>query len=228
MTRRGFLIAWLFAAGVAAFPAKAADTKGMCLVCQVLHGETEPEPFKAMRTYQGREYGFCSEKCAKAFDADPAGFVPPELPRPAPAFDLKDLTGRGLSNESLAGRVVLLDFWATWCAPCRKSMPELEALHREYAARGLSVVGVSIDEGDPAKVTPKIASFVKGRKLTYPIALDSDSRPAWESFHVKAVPAAFLIDRQGRIVAQWTGATADMKALRARLETLLADPSSAR
>lgn len=79
-------------------------------------------------------------------------------------------------------------------------MPELQALHDRYRARGFTVLGVSIDEGGPAKVK----KFVRG-KYTYPIAMDSETAPAWEAYRVKAVPAAFLIDRDGRIVAQWTG-----------------------
>ena len=96
-------------------------------------------------------------------------------------------------------------------------MPELQALHEKYASRGFAVVGVSIDEGGDAKVR----KFVAGKKLTYPIAVDSGSPAAWEAFRVKAVPAAYLLDAQGRIVAQWTGAPADAKDLEARLESML-------
>jgi peroxiredoxin/YHS domain-containing protein len=199
-------------------PAWAAVKKAMCVVCQVKHGEVEEEPVKAVRTHQGTEYGFCSEDCAKAFDADPAAYVPQGFPRPAPIFAVKDLTGGSISNESLHGKVVLLDFWATWCAPCRKSMPELQALHHKYAARGFTVVGVSIDEGGPGKVKKYVAS----KRITYPIAMDSDKDPAWDAFRVKAVPAAYLLDRQGRIVAQWTGSPADTRALESKLEELLA------
>jgi peroxiredoxin/YHS domain-containing protein len=197
--------------------ATAAPARSACLVCKVTKGEAEEEPVKAVRTHAGKEYGFCSEKCANAFDADPAAYLPPEFPRAAPSFALKDLAGNVLSNESLKGQVVLLDFWATWCAPCRKSMPELQALHAKYADQGLSVVGVSIDAGDPAKV----AKFVASKKFTYPIAVDSEKSPAWDAFRVKAVPAAFLIDREGRIVAQWTGVPASAKELEIRLEELL-------
>lgn len=195
----------------------AASAKAACLVCQVTKGEAEEEPVKAVRSYQGREYGFCSDKCARAFEADPVAYLPPVLPREAPTFTLKDFSGNAITNESLRGNVVLLDFWATWCAPCRKSMPELQAMHEKYVGLGLSVVGVSIDEGDPAKVR----TFVASRKFTYPIAVDSARAPAWDAFRVKAVPAAYLIDREGRIVAQWTGAPPSAKELEARLAELL-------
>jgi len=207
----------LLAVGVVTAGLAAAAKQGVCLVCQVTKGEAEEEALKVVRSYDGKEYGFCSEKCAKAFDADPVAYLPPTFPRPAPSFALNDLSGTALSNESLKGQVVLLDFWATWCVPCRKSMPELQAVHDKYAPRGVRVVGVSIDEGDPAKVK----AFVTSKKFTYPIAIDSQKSPAWDAFRVKAVPAAYLIDREGRIVAQWTGAPPKGSDLEARLEQLL-------
>ena len=196
-----------------------AAEKAVCLVCKVSKGEAAAEPIKAMRRYDGKQYGFCSEKCAKTFEADPAAYVPPSFPRPAPAFALKDLSGAEVSTETLKGKVVLLDFWATWCAPCRKSMPELQALHDKYARRGFSVVGLSIDEGGSAKVKKYVAS----KKFSYPIAVDSEKSPTWDAFRVKAVPAAYLIDREGRIVAQWTGAPANARDLERKLEELLGE-----
>jgi peroxiredoxin/YHS domain-containing protein len=217
MTIAVLLTAVLFVAGVSPRAARATSAKSLCPVCRVMEGATEAEAVQSVRHFEGVEYGFCSEKCAKAFDADPAAFVPPSLPRPAPAFSLEDLAGDPVSNQSLAGRVVLLDFWATWCAPCRKSMPELQAMHEKYAERGVSIVGVSIDEGGAAKVK----KFVASKKFTYPIAVDSGQDPAWNAFRVKAIPAAYLIDQQGRIVAQWTGAPADARQLEEKLEELL-------
>lgn len=211
------LLVAMILAGVAPRHVTAAPAKEACLVCKVTKGEAEEEPVKAARRYEGKEYGFCSEKCAKAFMSDPAAFVPPTFPRSAPRFTLKDLAGSAVSNESLKGKVVLLDFWATWCKPCRRAIPELQALHEKFVRRGFSVVGVSIDEGDPARVK----RFVTSKKIAYPVAVDSEKEPAWDAFHVKAVPAAYLIDREGRIVAQWTGTPANAKDLEAKLEELL-------
>ena len=205
-------------------PVTAAVKQGICVVCQVRSGESEPEDIKATRTHEGKEYGFCSLKCAQAFDADPAAFVPPTLPRSAPGFSLTDLSGKRVSNASLKGKVVLLDFWATWCPPCVKSMPELQSLHAKYASRGFQVVGVSIDEG--ATAAAKVKKFIGAKRITYPIAIDSGKSAAWEAFRVKAVPAAYLLDREGRIVAQWTGAPADMAQLEAKLEELLQAPQA--
>jgi thiol-disulfide isomerase/thioredoxin len=198
--------------------ADAATEMALCPVCRVKEGTHEEEAVEAVRTHEGVRYGFCSEQCAKEFDLDPAAYAPPAFPRPAPELGLTDLTGKLLTWDSLEGQVVLVDFWATWCAPCRKSMPELQALHQRYAERGFTVIGISIDEG---KARGKVKKFVSARKVGYPIALDSEKSPAWERFRVKAIPAAFLVDPEGRIVAQWTGTTAGADELAGRIEALL-------
>jgi thiol-disulfide isomerase/thioredoxin len=215
LTRRLVLLALMAASLVAGV--EAAE-QAICHVCRVKAGEAEPEEAKAFRTHQGVRYGFCSEKCAQEFDADPVAYVPAILPRPAPAFRLTTLSGEQLDGQSLRGQVVLLDFWATWCVPCRKSMPALQGLHDRYAERGFRVVGVSIDEGGAAAVK----KFVRSKKIHYPIAVDAKTAPAWEAFRVKAVPAAFLVDAQGRIVAQWSGAAADIDELEDKVKALLA------
>ena len=211
------LLTGLLLAGFVGPSATAAVEKMLCLVCKVKEGSSEAEAVHAVRTHDGARYGFCSEKCAKEFDADPAAYVPPSFPRPAPELDVTDLKGKPVNWQSLRGTVVLVDFWATWCAPCRKSMPELQALHDKYARRGFTVLGVSIDEGGPGKVKKLVAS----KKFTYPMALDSEKAPAWERFHVKAIPAAFLVDQQGRVIAQWTGAPANARELEEKLVSLL-------
>ena len=219
---KAFATLLLLALATFAAPVPSEAAMAICHVCRVKEGATEPETVKAVRTYQGVEYGFCSATCAKTFDAEPAAYVPSEYPRESPRFDLVSLDGKPLSNESLKGKVVLLDFWATWCAPCRKSMPELQALHAKYAERGFAVVGVSIDEGGPAKAGAKVKKFVAAKKFTYPMAVDKDQGAAWEAFQVKAVPAAFLLDREGKLVAAWTGTSVPAKELEAKLEGLLA------
>jgi len=181
--------------------AESAAKVAICHVCRVHHGEASPEPVKASRTYDGKTYGFCSEKCAKTFDADPAAYVPSEFPKPAPALDLKTLDGKPITWESLRGKVVLVDFWATWCMPCRKSMPDLQKLHDAAAAKGAMVLGVSVDQGGAKKVK----RFLASKRYTYPMAIDSEQNPTHLAFGVKAIPAAFLVDGRGMIIAEWTG-----------------------
>ena len=209
----GLVTLALLAAPVAAI----AGEKAVCPVCKTKEGSDTPEEVKTWRTHEGVRYGFCSEKCAEEFDAEPAAFLAPSLPRPAPALAVADMAGKALDWKSLEGKVVLLDFWATWCAPCRKSMPELQALHDRYASRGFSVLGVSIDDKKPV---PKVKKFVASKKIRYPIAIDSEKDPSWERFGVKAVPAAFLVDRSGNIVAQWTGVV-NVRELEEKLAVLL-------
>lgn len=200
-------------------PALRAAEKAICPVCSLTQGETHPEPVKAVRVHDGKEHGFCSEKCAVEFDKDPGAYRAPSFPRPAPDFAVADLGGKRLSKEALEGKVILVDFWATWCAPCVKAMPKLQALHQKYSGRGFTVLGISIDEDGPAAVEKLIAQ----KKVTYPIAMDSKDSPAWDAFRVKVVPSAYLLDRQGRIVAQWTGAAADPKEIETKLTDLLAE-----
>ncbi len=224
MTAR--LIASIALVALTAFapPLAQAAEKALCIVCNVKSGETHLETVAAERTYENVRYTFCADACAEEFDADPLAYTPPKFPREAPAIEVTDLAGQSLTNASYAGQVVLLDFWATWCKPCTKTLPELQAIHDKYKARGFTVLGVSIDEDGPAKVN----KFVTAKKIRYPIALDAEKSPAWERYRVKAVPAAFLIDRDGNIVAQWTGRPVDVKELETKLAGLLASAQETR
>lgn len=217
MTRLLTIVLCTLAAALPAFAADAPE-EALCHVCRVMSGEAHEEKVRATRTHEGVVYGFCSADCAKQFDLDPVAFVPPVFPRPAPEFELVSLAGDTLSLERLRGGVALVDFWATWCVPCRKSMPELSAVQEKWAERGFTVVGISIDEDREKHVN----EFLEKTPVTYPIAIDDKADPAWADYLVKAVPAAFLIDREGRIVAQWTGRTVDVGQLEARLAEMLA------
>jgi len=128
------------------------------------------------------------------------------LPRPVPAFTVKSFAGEEVPFAKLAARgPVLVDFWATWCAPCVAAMPQLQKLHQRHAAAGFSVVGISIDE-DGARAR----KLAEKKKLAYPVFHDATGTPAWSVLHVRAVPAMFLVDGKGRIVRQWLGKV-DMK-----------------
>ncbi len=164
--------------------------------------------------YKGKTYYFCNKSEVGAFLKDPEGFLPPVLPRPTPATALKTMTGAPATLAALKGKVVLVDFWATWCAPCVQAMPDLQKLHDKYGGRGFSVVGVSIDENGARAVEP----FLAKRKFTYPILLDQDG--SWEKWGVKAIPAMFLVDKNGQIVRQWTG-KADKKEVEKAVAELL-------
>jgi peroxiredoxin len=130
----------------------------------------------------------------------------------APDFELASLDGRKVSLKDLRGKVVLLNFWATWCPPCKAEMPDLEALYREYgAARDFVVVGANLEEDAGA-----VEAFVRERGLSFPVLLDSEGATAG-SFGVRGLPATFIIDREGRIRDAWNGQIA-REAMLARLQ----------
>ena len=120
-------------------------------------------------------------------------------------LDIKftSIDGQKIDVSKMKGKVVLIDFWATWCKPCIEIMPRLQKLHSTYAERGLEVLGVSIDEDDNR--IKKINRRVEKLAIAYPIFIDAKEMPAWYQFKVKAIPAMFLLDREGQIVEQWTG-----------------------
>ena len=181
---------------------KQVPDKALCVVC-ALQGETELEKVKGHTEYQGNSYYFCSKNCKKEFDADPLGYLPPQFPRPAPAVIMETLDGHDISLQDYANKIVLIDFWATWCKPCRKMMPEMQKLYDSYADQNFVVLGISIDE-DKDRIK-KIRKITDELNISYPILVDTKTQPAWHQFKVKAIPAMFLIDKEGQIVTQWTG-----------------------
>ena len=110
-------------------------------------------------------------------------------------FTLSDLQGNRWHLQDLKGKVVLVNFWATWCPPCRKEMPDLQALYDKYKDQGFVVLSISDEEA--AKVQP----FITERKITYPVLLDP-GRKVNDLFQVEGIPKSFVYDRKGQIVAQ--------------------------
>jgi peroxiredoxin len=110
-------------------------------------------------------------------------------------FALADLRGKTWHLADLRGQVVLVNFWATWCPPCRKEMPDLQALYDKFKDQGFVVLAISDEEA--TKVTP----FIAERKISYPVLLDP-GRKVHEFFQVEGIPKSFVYDREGNMVAQ--------------------------
>jgi peroxiredoxin len=110
-------------------------------------------------------------------------------------FTLTDLQGRSWTLHELRGKVVLVNFWATWCPPCRKEMPDLEALYNRFKDQGLVILAISDEEAG------KVQPFITERKITYPVMLDP-GRKVNEMFQVEGIPKSFVYNRAGKLVAQ--------------------------
>jgi len=135
----------------------------------------------------------------------------------APAVRLRLMNETPFSLDSLRGNVVVLDFWAPWCMPCRTSFPAWDALQRKYEKQGLRVLGLTLDENDAA-----IIAFLDAVPVGFTILRDP-SGSAGEAFNVVAMPTTFVLDREGRIAARFEGGGAAVHAkVEAAVATLLA------
>jgi thiol-disulfide isomerase/thioredoxin len=119
---------------------------------------------------------------------------------PAPAFSVRDLDGRNIRMQDLKGRPVVLDFWATWCAPCRASMPDLNALQARYADQGLMVIGLALDEDG----TQPVRRFVDQLGVKFRIALAND-RVLSQYGPIRSAPTTVFINRRGIVVRRVVG-----------------------
>jgi thiol-disulfide isomerase/thioredoxin len=119
----------------------------------------------------------------------------------APAWELKDLDGQVVKSSEFLGKVVILDFWATWCAPCKAEIPGFIALQKQYGDRGLVVIGVSLDDQGPVVVKRFMADF----EMNYRVVLGDVA--LMQAFGGTAIPTTVIINRAGKIVARHVGFT---------------------
>lgn len=119
----------------------------------------------------------------------------------APKFTLRNLRGNLEGLDDHAGKVIVVNFWATWCAPCVKEMPSFETLYRRFRSQGLTVLAVSLDKDRSAKVQ----EFVDKYKLSFPVLLDTEgvAEKLYPSF---TIPFTYVLDKQGRVAARIDGA----------------------
>lgn len=143
---------------------------------------------------------------------DPQAALNPMIGKPAPEFSLQDLSGKKVSLDEYKGKAVLINFWATWCGPCKIETPWLVELRNQYAPKGFEILGISA-EGDDlapsdkdgwAKDKAAISKFVQDMHMPYPVLVDGDSlsKPYGG---LDAMPTSFFVDRSGKIVAATMG-----------------------
>jgi peroxiredoxin len=131
-------------------------------------------------------------------------------------FSLPLLAGGNASLSSYKGKVVILNFWATWCPPCRVEMPSIETLYRRFSAQGLEILAV--DLGEDASL---VRQFIRNAGYTFPVMFDSDNRVS-SVYGIEAIPTTYIIDREGKIVGRIIGSiTWDNQRVIAAIDALL-------
>jgi peroxiredoxin len=154
---------------------------------------------------------------ASSVRADPTIAAAQTAPPTAPDFTRTDLSGKSLALRSYRGKLVLLNFWATWCAPCLSEIPRFADWQRRYGPAGLQILGVSMDDS----AAPVRAAYQKYH-LDYPVVM-GDAQLGELFGGVLGLPFTYLIDPRGRIVARFEGEP-DLKRMEARIQSLLAHP----
>jgi len=157
-----------------------------------------------VRAFTEQDIGSTPEEPAAptSTDTDGRALVSPAPPniastKTAPLFSLEDRGGRRVSLSDFRGQAVLVDFWATWCAPCRSSMPQVERLHQRYGERGLQVIGINI-EGP----SHDVLGYIEEGGYSFLFLFDEGNwrSDVLQSYGVQSIPRSFLIDRQGQIL----------------------------
>jgi len=116
----------------------------------------------------------------------------------APSFTLTNVNGRSVSLSDFKGKVVILDFWATWCPPCKQEIPDFISLQSQYASRGLQIVGIALDQPD------KVRAFAQQNGMNYPVLFGTDQIAALYG-GIEGIPTTFILDKNGNIVTRFEG-----------------------
>ena len=141
-----------------------------------------------------------------------------KIGQPAPDFSLQDLTNHTVTLSALrSANVVLLDFWATWCGPCKMAMPSLQTLQDEFRERGLEIL--SVNQGEPAE---QVRNFINRKKYTFHVVLDQD-QTVGNNYGVRGIPTLVVVDRQGLVQWLHVGYSEDTSDLHQVLQRLIAE-----
>lgn len=169
----------------------------VCIACSAMgegHGAEKPA---AGVMYKGKAYYFCNAKEVPSFKKSPDFYLPLELPFALDKFDLKDTAGNGWNTESMKGKILLLDYWATWCKPCLALKPKLDAIRGRYKEQGVEMLSISIDE----KKAP-LDAFLKKTPFENPVLWDD--KQTWADLRILSIPAVFLV-KDGKVIADFRG-----------------------
>ena len=142
----------------------------------------------------------------------------PRAGQPAPNFKVVSTSGQTITQENYRGHVLIIDFFATWCQPCRQSIPHLVEMNRKYGKQGLQILGLSVDEdGERA-----VKTFTDEFRVNYPLALAGDSTSV--DFGIRSVPIMYLVDKKGIIVEVYRGYSDEMaRSMEQSIKRLLAE-----
>jgi peroxiredoxin len=136
----------------------------------------------------------------------------------APAIKLVTTSGQPVTLANYRGYVLIMDFFATWCIPCKESIPHLNSLNRKYGKQGLQVLGVSVDEGNDREVK----SFIADRKISYPVAIAGDELQA--DYGLRSIPTIYVINKRGVVAEKFQGySDQTAKAIEDTVKRLLAE-----
>ena len=129
-------------------------------------------------------------------------------------FKLQDLNGKTVKLSDFKGKAVLVDFWATWCPPCREAIPGIEKLHKKYSGKGLVVLGISLDEGD----WDSVKAFATEHGITYPVLKGTEEVAS--QFQVRTIPMLVIINKESKVVKRYLG-VGDDNELEKDIKTVL-------
>ncbi len=119
--------------------------------------------------------------------------------KPVPQFTLSSLDGKTVAMKNLSNKVVVIDFWATWCGPCREEIPHLNKLYSDYKGQGLEIIGISMDDGPDV-----VKEFARELRMEYPLVMGNDEL-ADQFGGILGLPTTFIVDRKGNIVKKFVG-----------------------
>ena len=180
-----------------------------------LRGETGGEPMKKLVI---STVVLCIVMMLASFACKKGAAPSAVIGNRAPSFTITDIDGKKISLGSMSGKVVVLDFWATWCAPCKASTRELEKLNEKYKDRNIVILGISMDEGKSA--VERVKEFAGNNGLTYRMLIDDGL--VSKAYSVRNIPALFILDRQQRIIKIYPGYLPDLgKMIENELDDLL-------